>query len=223
MNIIIFVAPPGAGKGSLSQLCVQGLGWQQFSTGNLCRMHIAQGTEIGKKIDFAIKSGKLVSDDLIVAMVRDWFENLGEAKSWVILDGFPRTISQAQALRNMLQDEYPSAKVTVVRLVVPDQELIKRITSRLTCSNKGCQAVYSLIPESGMAPKNDALCDLCSAHLIRRADDEERAITERLKNYCEHELELLNFYRSALGSVIELNGKRSLEEIFRDLKASVGV
>ena len=95
-RVILFIGPPGSGKGTLSQKCVQKLGWQQISTGDLCRRHIAKQTEIGKSIDFAIKSGKLVSDGLISQMVFDWFRQENIESDVVILDGYPRTVNQAK-------------------------------------------------------------------------------------------------------------------------------
>ena len=91
-RIVLFVGPPGSGKGTLSQKCVQELGWKQISTGDLCRAHIANETEIGKKIDFAIKSGKLVDDGLISQMVFEWFSEQKNGPHTVILDGYPRTV-----------------------------------------------------------------------------------------------------------------------------------
>src|SRR5438105_2140053 len=104
-NIFIFLGPPGSGKGSVSRLCIKDLGWVQLSTGNLCRKHIAKQTEIGKEIDFAIKSGKLVSDDLITNMVLEWFQKDFDDSHTVILDGYPRTIMQAQAFTKLFDKQ----------------------------------------------------------------------------------------------------------------------
>ena len=102
-NLIVFMGPPGAGKGSLSQLCVDEFGWVQLSTGFLCRKHIAAQTTIGRQIDFFIKSGKLVDDSLIVDMVEEWLAEQIDQQRGVILDGFPRSVVQAQALDEILK------------------------------------------------------------------------------------------------------------------------
>ena len=102
-DIIVFIGPPGSGKGTLSGLCVKELGWVQISTGNLCRKHIADKTKIGQEIDFAIKSGKLVSDNLITDMIIDWFKHVGDQVRTVVLDSYPRTVAQAQALTSFLR------------------------------------------------------------------------------------------------------------------------
>ena len=101
-QLVIFIGPPGAGKGSISQLCVQAFGWKQLSTGYLCRKHINEQTEIGKEIDFSIKSGKLVSDRLIVTLVEQWLADPSQHESPIILDGFPRNIAQAEALHEII-------------------------------------------------------------------------------------------------------------------------
>ena len=102
----IFIGPPGAGKGSLSHLCVEKLGWTQISTGDLFRKHRAQGTEIGKQIDFAVKSGKLVEDKLVIQVGMEWFNNNFESSKALILDGFPRTLAQAEMFLEIIKKDF---------------------------------------------------------------------------------------------------------------------
>ena len=116
-SVFIFIGPPGSGKGTLSHLCVSSLRWVQLSTGNLCRKHIAEQTEIGKQIDFALKSGKLVSDSLINAMVHDWFSMTIQEADNIILDGYPRTVAQAEALHEYLQKNLSHVDVQVIRFL----------------------------------------------------------------------------------------------------------
>jgi adenylate kinase len=221
-DLFIFIGPPGSGKGSLSHLCTKQLGWLQLSTGNLCRKHIAEQTEIGKQIDFAIKSGKLVSDSLVTSAVESWFsENIG-ATSGIILDGYPRTLAQAQALHQLVaQGRYP-LRVTVVRFSLADEKILARLCNRYVCVNVDCQSVYSLAQSSGMMPKNNMTCDNCGQKLIRRKDDEEIAVIERLKIYHKHEQELLDFYQNIQQPITEFNVERSLDNIFEDFKKLVG-
>lgn len=222
-NIVIFIGPPGAGKGSLSNLCTEQLKWVQLSTGNLCRKHIAQGTTIGQQIDEAIRAGKLVDDSLITSMVDSWLleENI-QAPS-VILDGYPRTVMQAQALMLLLKEKLPSYNLHVVKLSISDEHVITRLGGRAICQNKNCQAVYSSLPGSTLAPKQEMVCDKCAHILSRRADDESSAIIERLKTYYKHEHDLLSYYQNAGIDVKKVNVEKTLPDIFTEFKSIMGL
>lgn len=222
-NIVIFLGPPGAGKGTLSSLCVQKYRWVQLSTGNLCRQHIAEQTSLGKEIDCAIKAGKLISDDLIISMVDQWLDEqvadlLNSNSRSIILDGFPRTVAQAQALNNLLtKPDFALCKVFVIRLQVDDNELISRLSSRYICQNNNCQAVYSLHKNSTLKPLQESLCDICSCELTRRADDEELAVKQRLALYQKHEKQLIDFYNNINQSVKTINADQALEQVFTQM------
>ncbi len=220
-NVFIFIGPPGSGKGTLSHLCTKTLGWVQLSTGNLCRKHIAEQTEIGKQIDFALKSGKLVSDNLINAMVHDWFITIINETDNIILDGYPRTVAQAQALQSFFQERMPQVRVQVIRFFVSDDVVIDRISHRLVCLNKDCQEVYSS-NQGSRKPMREMICDVCSGPLGRRTDDEVMAAKERLQTYHKHERELMLFYKQAPVAVSEFKGERSWEQVFEDFKQLVG-
>ena len=214
-QIFIFIGPPGAGKGTLSQLCVNRLGWVQLSTGNLCRKHIALQTVIGKQIDFAIKSGKLIDDSLMTSMVIDWLTNQCDMKKNIILDGFPRTLEQAKLLHNVLmKDSKLQTKFSVVRLAIDDSTVVNRLTGRSICKNNDCQKVYSLHFTAGLTPRVNGLCDECSSPLIKRVDDEESAVKDRLISYHKHASDLINFYQNIGGYKGELNVDQSLEQVF---------
>lgn len=217
MNIYVFLGPPGVGKGSLSRLCVDTLGWVQLSTGNLCRSHIAKQTDIGKKIDFTIKSGKLIPDSLITDMVKQWFTDNCSLNSTVILDGYPRTVAQAIAIRDMFENNLSTYKLNVVKLVIPEEVVITRLSSRLICGNNECQAVYSAVTQS-LVPRNLNSCDKCSSVLIRRQDDEEKYIRERLSIYNQHEGDLLKYYSQLGQRVLSLNVEKQLEDVFAEFK-----
>ncbi|MFC1845745.1 adenylate kinase family protein [Candidatus Dependentiae bacterium] len=222
-TVFIFIGPPGSGKGSLSKMCVHELGWKQLSTGDLCRKHITKGTEIGKQIDFAIKSGKLVTDDLIVEMVDEWLEECFAADECVILDGFPRTVPQAEALGKLMKSKFNATELTIARLLIEDDQVVARLSSRYICKNDRCQAVYSLVKGSDLAPKKHMVCDACSEALIRRDDDTEESVRERLKTYHKHENKLIEFYRSEGKDIIEFCVEKPLDAVFDDFKTLMGL
>ena len=211
-DVFIFLGPPGAGKGSLSRLCVKNLGWKQLSTGDLCRKHIQEATLLGKEIDFAIKSGKLVSDSLITEMVIDWLKNQHNGTP-VIFDGFPRTLAQAESLEQIIRKTLPSLKLHVVCFDLDDGVIINRLINRFICTNKNCQAVYSILNKD-LSPKLTMTCDECGSHLGRRKDDELEAIKERLKIYHEHKQSLLDFYNVHGRKIFKVAVNTSLPQVF---------
>lgn len=223
LNVLIFLGAPGAGKGTLAERCVQELGFIQLSTGNLCRMHIANQTEIGRQIDLIIKSGKLVSDSLIVDMVADWFAKETGDASTIILDGFPRTVAQADALKKLFEEKFPTVKLSVIKLEISDEAVVARLCSRVVCENKACQAVYSLVQGSALAPAKAGLCDLCGGTLVVRPDDAEDSVRKRLQVYHQHENALVDFYGSIKQPVMRLNVEKPLEEVFSEFKNVMGL
>ena len=217
-NIIIFIGPPGSGKGSLSHLCVKDLDWIQLSTGNLCRKHIAQNSPIGQKIDFAIKSGKLIEDDLIVSMVSEWLQENGMQNKHIILDGFPRTVAQAEELDKLLRDKFASVQIHTVKLDVSSDTVIKRLSARFICPNDACQAVYSTLIGSGLKSQDLYRCDECSRVLVSRSDDTIEAIKERLVLYYTYEQMLLDYYKHKNQFIGEINVEQSLSNVFQDFR-----
>ncbi len=221
-GIFIFIGPPGAGKGSLSQLCAQQLGWVQLSTGNLCRQHIAHQTHIGKQIDFTMKSGKLISDSLILDMIEGWLIDQVNSGDSIILDGFPRTVAQAQALDQLLKkDIFASYHFSIMHMLLADETIVGRLASRLVCQNTQCQAVYSM-RDMALAPKKAMTCDFCSTDLTRRADDSEETVRERLTVYNRHAQDLIKYYKTVGKEIFELPVERPISEIFNDLVTMIG-
>ena len=215
--LVLFIGPPGAGKGSLARMCQDHFSFLQVSTGNLCRKHIQEGTQMGKEMDFAIKSGKLVNDTVINDMVAECLFGQ-EMDTSIILDGYPRTVPQAALLEKLITSSFPSLKVTIIRLKISNQEVIKRLSMRYICDNKECQTVYSVDEDSSLAAKTKGICDYCGHTTGRRSDDTPEAITERLKGYYGHEKAVLDFYVKKGQLVQELDVEKPIENVFKDLR-----
>lgn len=212
-KIYLFMGPPGAGKGTISSMCVERFGWTTLSTGNLCRKHIVEGTDIGKKIDFIIKSGKLVSDELISAMIKEELEQAFNNFETVILDGFPRKSSQVDLFWNLISGLGLDAEVALVSFEVPNEVVLDRLLNRLTCSNKNCQAVYSVGCDS-LLPKELDKCDKCKSPLARRGDDDRSAIENRLREYGESSKALVAAHSAKGTKVVRVDASCGVENVF---------
>ncbi len=218
-DIYIVNVPPGSGKGSLSHLCKKNLGWAHLSTGNLCRQHIARMTDIGLKIDHAIKSGKLIDDELMIDMVASWIQEATESSSGIILDGFPRTVAQARALDYLFaQDNFNNSSVTVVSMNINDDHVINRLKTRFVCQNDACQVVYSIAHEE----RGDLMCQECGSPIVQRIDDKSNVVFERLKTYHRFADDLLDYYRNSSRKVIDLNVELPLDNVFKTFIESTG-
>ncbi|HEV2917193.1 MAG TPA: nucleoside monophosphate kinase [Candidatus Babeliales bacterium] len=210
-ELYILLGPPGSGKGTLANRCTEFFGWLQLSTGDLCRQHIQESTQIGRQIDFAIKSGKLISDQVITQMVLDWFMNKKSYQSFpVVLDGFPRTMVQADLFHTAFCKAVSKCSILVIELDIDDAIVVKRLANRYVCDNKDCQAVYTLCNTK----KDKELCAKCYGLLIRRNDDVESTVKERLKVYRAHRDELIRFYTDFGIKVTYLDARVSPEILF---------
>jgi len=199
--IYSFLGPPGSGKGTLARFCGEKLGIKTLSTGDLCRKHIALSTELGKKIKDCIADGHLISDQLITDMVKGWLKEVDLSKDSIILDGYPRTQMQAELFLSFLHENHPDVLFVVISFEIPAEEIINRLEQRLVCKNKACQAIYS----AAVPPRTSGVCDHCHSDLVRRADDKQEVVRERLKGYPAHRDALLDFYRSAHVSIETLD------------------
>lgn len=219
-DIYIFIGPPGSGKGSLSHLCKKKLGLTHLSTGNLCRQHITRMTDIGIRIDRAIKSGKLIDDDLMVEMVSSWIPEAVNSSAGIILDGFPRTVAQARALDALFSREhFKGTVVTVVAMNINDDHVVDRLRARFVCEEESCQAVYSFTPKTGGAV---IACEECGSTLVQRTDDKSDVVYERLRVYHRYADDLLKHYRDSSYRVIDLNVEFPLEHVFKTFIESTG-
>ena len=219
----ILLGPPGAGKGTVAGAVAEFGGAQHLSTGDLFRKHIGQGTDLGKEAKSYIDAGKLVPDELTVRMVEAELREGDKLKDFV-LDGFPRTIPQAEALDRMLAT-FGDALDVVVELDVPDQVIQERLTGRLLC--RSCGAIYH---KQNKATKQEGVCDLCGGEIYQRSDDKPETVTARLETY-HQQTEPLHDYYQAKGLLLLIDGTQTPEatktSIFqglegRGLKAQAG-
>lgn len=214
-HVVIFMGPPGSGKGTVSKRLVDELGWVQLSTGNLCRKHIAQQTQIGKAIDLLMNSGKLVDDELISAMTEEWLAEQSKTSA-VLLDGFPRTARQAALFLDILT-RIPVEKLDVVNFIVPDEVIIERLANRKVCSNKDCQAVFTKNAAASSELQAKGRCSMCGSPLIERKDDAPEAVRERLRVYHQHEAALMDCLKAANIQVHQIDGNRVPADVYQDV------
>ena len=218
---IIMLGAQGTGKGTVAGFISQEMGWPQISTGDIFRKNISEKTELGVIADSYISKGNLVPDEITVPMVKDRLAQ-EDAKNGVILDGFPRTIAQAEKLDEMLAEMGRKVDL-VINLTTPREEIIERMITRRVCTNSNCKTTYNtkLNP-----PKVEGICDKCGATLKQRDDDKDpEAINRRLEIYEEKTSPLVEFYkqkgvlRTEVVS-IEINhmGKDVANEVVADLK-----
>lgn len=207
---IILLGAPGAGKGTVSELLTARYGIKQISTGDMLRSAVAAGTGLGAEAAGYMKRGELVPDTLILAIMEKRLQE-DDCRTGFILDGFPRTIGQADSLKKML--ETLSMKIdAVVNLEVPEDVIIQRLTSRRTCSNKECQAIYNILTKPS---KKEGVCDKCGSPTVQRDDETEAAIKQRLATYAEKTAPLIDYYRHdpAFISVPSLKPEPAMEAI----------
>ena len=211
---IILMGPPGAGKGTLAKQLIA-LGYVHISTGDMFREAIKAGTELGKLADSYIKHGDLVPDEVTIGLVKERLSQDDCAKGF-LLDGFPRTLPQAEAL-DVLTKEINRPIDAVVNLDCETNELVRRISGRRVCKN--CGAPYHI---ETMKPKVEGICDRCSGPLYERNDDNEEALKVRLNHYVNETKPLLDFYqqRGLLTSFDSLKGSAvTFDEIAKFLKS----
>ena len=188
MNIIMLGAP-GTGKGTTASILSENLEIPQISTGDIFRANIKEGTELGKLAESYISKGQLVPDEVTIKIVEDRLEQ-PDTKNGVILDGFPRTVIQAEKLKEILAKKGEKIDIAV-NLETPEEEIIERIVNRRVCSNQQCKAVYNVVLHP---PKVEGICDKCGSELITRKDDNIETVKSRLEQYFTATSPLVEYY-----------------------------
>jgi len=207
---IILLGAPGAGKGTQAKQIVERYGIPQISTGDLLRENVKLGTELGKKAKAVMDSGKLVSDELVCDMVAERLSRPDCARGY-ILDGFPRTVAQAEWLDGFLAARGSKLPLRVIKITVDYDKLLKRLTGRRTCPV--CGTIYNMYTNP---PKVDEICDRDGAKLTFRKDDSEEAIGTRLTAYEKDTLPLTDYYRQR-GILKEISGDSEPGQVTREL------
>lgn len=205
---LVILGPPGAGKGTQAVRISDKVGIRHLSTGDLLRAAVSKGTELGMKAREYMNKGLLVPDDLILGMISE--ELSGDSSSGWILDGFPRTLNQAEALSGMLEEK-GLALDNVILIEVDSELLVKRLTGRRVCS--GCGALFNT---ATMVEDEDS-CSECGGELITRDDDKEETVRRRLEVYKEQTAPLIDYYGKQNGLLISVDGSRDIEEITAEI------
>lgn len=210
---LIFIGPPGSGKGTQAKRLAGRFGIPHISTGDMLREAVAGGTELGKKADAIMKSGALVPDDVMIGMIRERLTR-ADAKKGFILDGFPRTLPQAEKLDTLLSGNGKDG-LRVLQLLVPDEAIVKRIALRRTCAQ--CGAIYHL---EHQPPKVAGVCDRDGGELIARPDDNETAVRKRLDAFHRQTAPVADYYRTK--SVLKtVDGIGPVDEVFERIERSL--
>lgn len=205
MGSIILIAPPAAGKGTMSQLLKEKYNIPHISTGDLLRGEVAKQSELGMELDKIMKSGAFVSDELILQVLSSNIESLDT----YILDGFPRTLVQAEKYDEMLKAMNKKIS-SVIYIDTPKELTKKRIVSRVSCSK--CGRVYNTAIEESM-PKNVGICDYCGSNLVKREDDNEETFENRYQVYLQETEPLIEYYRKQ-NLLSTVDGNKSKQELF---------
>ena len=203
---LILLGPPGAGKGTQAKRLIERYGIPQISTGDILRAAVREGTELGKTAKQYMDAGKLVPDEVVIGIIEERLKEPDCAKGY-ILDGFPRTVAQADALTEVLARMGQSID-HVVSIEVPDEELVERLTGRRTCRN--CGAMYHV---KFSPPKKPGVCDKCGGELFQRDDDKEETIRARLKVSQDQTAPLIAYYEKA-GLLRRVSGVGTVDEIY---------
>jgi adenylate kinase len=209
IDFFVFLGPPGAGKGTQAKVVASKLGIPQISSGDIFRENLRNKTELGIKANQFIKIGELVPDDITISMIRERITN-ADCASGAILDGFPRTPAQAMALDEMLvKTGCHINKVPYIK--VPENELVERLSGRLTCRSQGHVFHKKFNP-----PKEPGVCDHDGSELYQREDDKPETVARRIRVYEEQTQPLVDYYLQR-GLLVEINGDQQIDQVTADL------
>ena len=214
MNLIL-LGGPGAGKGTQAKKLIDKFQIPQISTGDILRAAVKEGTEMGKKAKEYMDAGKLVPDEVVIGIIKDRLAQ-PDCKKGFILDGFPRTVPQAEALDKVLTAL--SSKIDhVVSIDVDEEALVTRLTGRRTCKNAACGQMFHI---TFSPPKKEGICDKCGSELYQREDDKAETVKNRIRVYFEQTAPLIEYYRRK-GVLAEIDGGKPIDEVTAKLLESV--
>ncbi len=211
---LVFLGPPGAGKGTQARMLAAERGIPQIATGDMLREALAQKTRLGLEARSYMDRGALVPDEVVIGLVAERIDR-PDARAGFLLDGFPRTVAQAEALGRLLSDRGIGID-RVIFFDVSEDELIRRLTGRRVC--RSCGALYHMVSSP---PKREGKCDQCAGDLYQRDDDSETTVKGRLSVYRTQTLPLLDYYRER-NSLVSVEGEGPMDEIARSIRRAVG-
>ena len=211
---LIMLGAPGAGKGTQAKKIAEKYQIPHISTGDIFRANIKAGTELGMKAKSFMDQGQLVPDEVTIGMLLDRISQ-DDSKNGYVLDGFPRTIPQAESLTAALKERGEKIDYAV-NVDVPDDNIINRMSGRRACV--GCGATYNVVYN---APKSEDICDTCGEKLILRDDDKPETVKNRLLVYHDQTQPLIDYYKKE-GVLVEVDGTQNLEKVFQDIVAVLG-
>jgi adenylate kinase len=211
--IIVLLGGPGSGKGTQAKKLVDTLGIPQISTGDIFRNALKEGTPMGLKAKTYMDKGELVPDDVVIGVVEERLTKPDLDKGFM-LDGFPRTVPQAEAL-DLMMDRINKKIDHAILVEVPDEELVKRLSGRYTCTNPDCGAMYHVMFSP---PKQEGVCDKCGSSLYQRDDDTEATARERLAIYNEQTAPVVGYYEKK-GLLRRVDGMGPIDEVFERIKS----
>ena len=212
--IIVMLGAPGAGKGTQAAMICDKYDIPHVSTGDIFRANIKNGTELGKKAKAFMDEGKLVPDELTIELLLDRVSQDDCAKGYV-LDGFPRTIPQAEVLTNALAKAGEKVDFAI-NVDVPDENIIKRMSGRRSCPKCGASYHVEFVP-----PKKEGICDVCGSELIQREDDKPETVKNRLSVYHDQTQPLIEYYEKA-SALQAVDGTKDKDEVFADIVSILG-
>lgn len=211
---IIMLGAPGAGKGTQAKMIAEKYTVPHVSTGDIFRANIKEGTELGRKAKEYMDKGELVPDELTVSILLDRVSK-DDCKNGYVLDGFPRTIPQAEVLDRELE-KLGEAIDFAINVEVPDENIVKRMSGRRACTK--CGATYHI---EHIPPKKEGICDVCGSELILRDDDKPETVQNRLSVYHTQTQPLIDFYGNK-GVLKEVDGTKDMKEVFADIVSILG-
>lgn len=210
---LVLLGPPGAGKGTQATFIVDEFNTTHISTGDIFRANIKNETELGKEVKAYLDRGQLVPDELTIQIVMNRLDE-EDCKDGFLLDGFPRTIAQAEALEEGLKDR-GLALNCVINIAVDKDVLVKRLAGRRVCSNCGAPYHTEINP-----PKEEGVCDVCGGEVVQRADDNEKTVLDRITVYENQTKPLIDFYEDR-DLLVSVDGAQSVDEVSEDIRSAL--